>query len=76
MESQQIAPGMVVNDAAGEHVGKVKEMLGNTVHVDCRLAPDYYIPRQYLRVQPDGSVQLKVSSRQAAYMGWELRPRS
>jgi hypothetical protein len=72
----QITPGLEVTGCDGVSIGHVKQVLedGKTFRVDVHMAPDYYVPMSAIQELQEGTVVLKCTQRQAAYMGWELRP--
>lgn len=66
---------MTVVASDGDTVGTVKRALSpGFLHVDCRMAPDYYIPLKAVEQVHHGKVVLLVTKPQAAYMGWEVKP--
>jgi hypothetical protein len=75
--SVAITAGMEVVGRDDQRVGRVKQVFpGGILHVDCPLAPDYYIPKNAVQGVQEGKVVLRCSKAQAAYMGWELKPES
>ncbi len=71
-------PGMEVVTSDGVTLGKVKDRSDPTkcFRVNCRHAPDLYVPNSYVRVIDDGRVVLRSSKEQVSYLGWELKPES
>lgn len=74
-KTEGIAPDMEVVDVHDEHLGRVKELLADGIfQVDCRMAPDLYVPSDAVKGVAVGRVTLRVSKSQASYMGWEVKP--
>lgn len=79
MTSQQPPEsGMEVVTHDGAVLGHVKGVSDTAewFRVDCRHAPDLYIPHNYIQGIQDGRLVLRASKHQVAYLGWELRPDS
>lgn len=76
-EEKKIERGMAVITADGQGLGQVKSAGDPTpfLHVDCRMAPDLYIPMDAVRTVEDGTVRLRATKQQAMNMGWEAKPR-
>ncbi len=71
-------PGMEVVTNDGTVLGHVKDVSDATqcFRVDCRHAPDLYIPHNYIQDTDTGKVVIRASKDQVSYLGWELRPKS
>lgn len=71
-------PGMEVVTNDGTVLGHVKDVshTAQCFRVDCRHAPDLYVPHNYIQRAAEGSLILRVSKHQVSYLGWELRPKS
>lgn len=79
MTSQQAPePGMEVVTNDGTVLGHVKDLSNTTkcFRVDCRHAPDLYVPSDYIQGAQDGKLVIRASKQQVPYLGWELRPKS
>lgn len=77
MSSQQsLDMDMEVVTSDGAVLGRVKDIseAAHCFRVDCRLAPDLYVPRGYVRTVDNGKVILQASKEQVPYLGWELKP--
>ena len=76
VELSQIREGMEVLGSDGQRLGSVKNQVpGDCFRVDCRRAPDLYIPIHAVDRLDGGQVVLKVTAARATNMGWELRPK-
>ena len=71
-----VAPGMEVMCRDGHGLGRVKGPLGGDqfFRVDCRFAPDLYIPLDAVHDTSDGVVHLKVTYVETTNLGWEAKP--
>lgn len=69
--------GMEVITRDGTILGHVKDVSqpAQCFRVDCRHAPDLYVPHSYVEVR-DGQAILRVTKQQVSYLGWELKPDS
>lgn len=72
----QVAPGMQVTCSDGHPIGRVKEMLADGLffQVDCRFAPDLYVPVDAVHDIASGTVHLKVTHIESTNLGWEAKP--
>lgn len=73
-----VTPGMEVACRDGHRIGRVKETLpgGRYFRVDCRFAPDLYVPLDAVHDISEGQVHLKVSHAESMNLGWEAKPPS
>jgi hypothetical protein len=57
-------------------IGQVKHVLPDGLYfqVDCRFAPDLYIPLDAVHDIRDGVVHLKVTRVETTNLGWEAKP--
>jgi hypothetical protein len=71
-----IEHGMSVLTSDDHGLGRVKavEEASGYFRVDCRLAPDLYVPLDAIQAVGNGVVRLHVNKQQAMNMGWEGRP--
>ncbi len=71
-------PGMDVETNDGVVLGHVKDVsaVAKCFRVDCRHAPDLYVPHDYIQNRENGKIVLRASNKQVPYLGWELRPES
>jgi hypothetical protein len=71
-----LAPGTPVISSDGHTIGQVKSLLpdGKFFQVDCRFAPDLYVPLDAIHDTRDASVHLRVSQVETRNLGWEARP--
>lgn len=78
MTSQAPEPGMEVVTSDDAVLGHVKDVSSTAkcFRVDCRHAPDLYVPHASVRDIEGGKVILRSSKQQVPYLGWELRPAS
>lgn len=78
MTGKQVESGMVVLTSDDQTLGQVKRLLGEGQYfqVDCRMAPDYYVPIDAVAVTEGKTVRLRLSKHQATNAGWELKPKS
>ena len=76
MVTQKLRVRMRVLDSEREPIGTVKALLDDGRHfrIDCPHARDYYVPREHILAIEGDDVILRVTKRQAGYMGWELKP--
>jgi hypothetical protein len=72
----EVTPGMQVTCRDGHRIGSVKEMLpgGRYFRVDCRFAPDLYVPLDAVHDTSGGEVHLKVTHIESTNLGWEAKP--
>lgn len=75
---QSPEPGMEVVTSDGAVLGHVKDVSDRAkcFRVDCRHAPDLYVPHTYIRETGKGNLVLRASKHEVPYLGWELRPKS
>lgn len=78
MTGQGPESGMEVVTSDGAVLGRVKDVsdTARCFRVDCRHAPDLYVPHDYVRSVEEGKAVLRASKQQVPYLGWELRPES
>jgi ribosomal 30S subunit maturation factor RimM len=73
---QSPEPGMEVVTNDGTVLGHVKDVSDTAKYfrVDCRHAPDLYIPHNYIQDTGEGNLVIRARKDQVPYLGWELRP--
>jgi hypothetical protein len=61
----------------GERIGRVKRTFadGEYFQVDCRFAPDLYVPMDAVHDTNEGVVHLKVTHAESMNLGWEAKPK-
>lgn len=71
-----VSPGMEVACRDGHRIGRVKQLLpgGLYFQVDCRFAPDLYVPLDAVHDTRDGVVHLAVTHPESMNLGWEAKP--
>jgi hypothetical protein len=75
---EEIRVGMEVLGSEGHRIGSVKEIMngGQYFHVDVPLAQDYYVPISAVESVNANQVRLRLTAQDAAYAGWELKPKA
>jgi hypothetical protein len=72
----EIQPGMEVLCRDDHVIGHVKTVLpgGAFFQVDCRHAPDLYVPMSAVAGAREGAVHLRVTRAETTNLGWEAKP--
>ncbi len=72
----EVSPGMEVACRDGHPIGHVKQLMPDGLYfqVDCRFAPDLYIPLDVIHDSTDGVVHLNVTHAESMNLGWEAKP--